>query len=420
MLANDAKDRLPPIRTGKRLNASSKKWLSRVFKFTVCAAALWYLSTKVTLHDYVRIPNEPGKKYLLVTENDDSLRVRDKETGAERDVAYRPPTDSSNLDATQPQIERGLMSVVKNVDLTWTLWSFLALGPVVFIISWRLQVLLATQDIPISYRDSLLLTFAGSFFNYAMPGSTGGDLYKAYHIAKRTSKRVQGVTIVILDRVVGLISFLLIAAVALMFAGRTGRIGAYGQIVGYLTVALVIAGMLFFSRRFRSFIRYDKWLSMLPFAEKLRHVDQTTFSFRYHKTQVVLSLLVTLVSHFFLITYIYFLAKGFGINANGNRSEWDLYFAVLLASVVGFLFSAIPISFQGFGLMEAVFIRVLVEGNWCNYSTMLALTLSTRIVQIIWSLPGAIVPWMGFKPPPSNVSEESLATDNPSDVGYSK
>lgn len=390
------------------MSASAKKWGIRLIKIAFCGGALWYLSTKVTLVDYIRFDPESTTRHRILNEDGPRIIYLDAETGDERSWDASAQPNGADNALSPVRIERGLKTVVRNTDWSWSAWALVAFAPVTFIIAWRLRLLLATQDIPISFRDSLLLTFAGNFFNFAMPGSTGGDLYKAYHIAKRTDKRVQGVTVVIIDRVVGLLSFLLIAAVVLMFAGTTGRIGIYGQFVGYLTVALIAAGLLFFSRRVRNLLRYDKWLAILPFAEKVRRVDETMFSFRFHKFQAVAALVATFLSHVCLVTYIYFLARGFGIQAFGERTEVDLYFAVLLSSVVGYLFAAIPISFQGFGLLEAVFIRVMVQGEWCDYSTMLALTLSMRLVQIVWSLPGIIVPWLGMERPPESISEEAL------------
>ncbi|OQZ05808.1 MAG: hypothetical protein B6D36_08210, partial [Planctomycetes bacterium UTPLA1] len=49
------------------------------------------------------------------------------------------------------------------------------------------------------------------------------------------------------------------------------------------------------------------------------------------------------------------------------------------------------------------FFKVLVEGGWSTSSQMLALTLGLRLVQIIWSLPGVVVPWLGFARPREDV-----------------
>src|SRR6185295_1740576 len=135
---------------------------------------------------------------------------------------------------TRERIELGLLSVVRGTDLGWVGWALLTLGPVTFIISWRLRLLLRMQDIQLSLRDATLLTFAGNFFNFAMPGTTGGDIYKAFHIARRTHKRTEGITVVLVDRIIGLISFLLLAAGAIVVSWRKQMIGEYGKWVGYL------------------------------------------------------------------------------------------------------------------------------------------------------------------------------------------
>lgn len=387
------------------MNASRKKWISRLVKLVVCLGALGYLSTKVSLNDTVRLAESPQKKYrLLSDESADPLHIRDPETGMERTVHRSELADqATHLKKDQRPIELGLKTVVHRAEWSWVRWALLIFTPTTFVMAWRLRCLLATQEISLSYRGALLLTFAGNFFNFAMPGTTGGDLYKAYHIAKRTQKRTEGITVVLLDRVVGLISFLLIAAPAIFAARGTEIVGDFGRWVGYLMLALIAGGLLFFSKRLRRLVHYDHWLNRLPFADKLRRVDETAFSFRYHRRQAALSLIVTLVNHFCIITAIYFLARSLGIDPIGDRSASELYLAVLISTVVGYLFAAIPISVQGFGLMEAVFLKVMVGGLWCDASTMLVLTLGARLLQVFWSLPGVLVPWLGLERPKETV-----------------
>jgi uncharacterized protein (TIRG00374 family) len=388
------------------LSSLTKKWITGLLKLAVCAGALWYLSGKVTLNDYVRLAEQPDKKFVLVKEHGESLLIKDPDTGQERTVGKNQLADRASLKAGQRDIERGLKYIVRRLDLSWAVWAVIALAPTTFIMAWRLRCLLATQDIALSYRDSLLLTFAGNFFNFAMPGTTGGDIYKAYHIAKRTHKRTEGITVIILDRVFGLVSFLLLAAVTIFASWNKDLIGNYGRWVGYLTTVFLIACVLFFSQRFRKLIGYEKLLQLLPMADKLNRIDKTTMSLRYHRQQALASLAVTLMSHVFIVLSIYFLARGLGIHPTGVRTEGELFQACLLATVVGYLFAAIPISIQGFGLLEAVFLKVLVEGHWATPSQMLALTLGARVVQIIWSIPGIIVPWLGFDRPTTQALEE--------------
>ncbi len=390
------------------MSAAKKKWISRLVKFGVCLVAVLYLRSNVSLDDRIKLIGSPDEKHEVISYNDRSVTIRDENSGQERVVPWavveKAPEDRENTDA----IERGLISIVRQTDWSWAGWALLAFGPATFCIAWRLRLLLKMQSISIRYRDSLLLTFAGNFYNFAMPGTTGGDLYKAYHIAKRTHKRTEGVTVVFLDRVIGLISFLLLSAVAIYLARHRGTIGWFGSAIGYSMLVFFVTVGLFFSRRVRRWIRYDAILKRLPFASVVRRVDETAFNFRYHPRQTITALLVTIFVHFFFISAVYLLARGLGIHPSGEATATGLYLAVFLAVVVGYLFAAIPISIQGFGLLEAVFIKVLVEGGWCGMSEMLALTLGARLVQVVWALPGAIVPWLGFGRPPGHTADDAF------------
>ena len=381
------------------MTASAKKWLSRAVKFGFCAVAIWYLSTKVSLNDHVRLAAEPSREYQLLSDDGELLRLRDPDTEVEKTVPRSALAERSKLNKGQQPIEFGLKTLARQADRKWLGLAILAIGPTTFFMAWRLKLLLAVQNIAIGLRESILLTFAGNFFNFAMPGTTGGDIYKAYHIAKRTTKRTEGVTVVFLDRVIGLISFLILAALAMVLAHRKNMLGTYGQWVGYLMAAMLVCGAAYFSRRVRTLIRYEALLLRLPFADKLRRVDETAFSFRFHPRQAISALLVTLVSHGFFVTSVYFLAKAFGIVPHGDQTHGQLYLAIMLCVFVGYLFASIPISIQGFGLLEAVFIRVLVEGGWSSMNQMLAITLGARLVQVLWALPGVLVPWLGLPKP---------------------
>lgn len=393
------------------MKSKLRVWGLRFVKLAVCAGALWYLAGQVTLRDYVRLADSPDQKRLLISEDADLLEVVHDGSSTSHRMPRNALADQTQLKKGQRSIEYGLLTIVRRSDWKWTSWAFAVLGPIPFILAWRLRYLLAMQEIHLSYRDAVLLTFAGNFFNFAMPGTTGGDVYKAYHIAKRTHKRIEGVTIVFLDRIMGLISFLILAAVALMISRQRDIIGEFGKWVGYLVVAFFIGCLLYFSQRVRRWIRYDSLLSRLPFGEQLRRIDETAFNCRRHPRQTVFAILGTVVSHIFGVIAIYLLARGLGIQPRPEDKPGDFALACMLATVVGYLFAAIPISIQGFGLMEAVYLRVLVKGGWATASQMLALTLGSRIIQIIWAFPGILVPWMGLEAPPRNGPDDSPTTE---------
>jgi len=383
------------------MNPTAKKWTLRLIKLSVCAGALWYLSGKVTFRDYARLAESPKLKQRIISETGDSLVILNAATDQPRTISAHALAVQDSLKPGQRPIERGLFYIIRSANWSWTGWAIATMAPIPCILAWRLRYLLAMQQIVLNFRDAVLLTYAGNFFNFAMPGTTGGDVYKAYHVAKRTTRRVEAVTIIILDRAIGMISFLILSVGALLIARKEELLGEYGIWVTYLMLAFFLGCLLFFSRRVRDLLRFEKLLARLPFGDKIRRIDETAYQFRHHPVRAMNALVATFASHFLGVTVIYFLARGFGIHPKADESIRDFYLACLLSTVVGQLFSAVPISVQGFGLMEAVFYRVLVVGGWATASQMLALTLSFRIVQIFWALPGLVVPWLGFEAPPT-------------------
>jgi uncharacterized membrane protein YbhN (UPF0104 family) len=391
-----------------RVTAMTKKRLWLAVKISICAAAVWYLSGQVTVYDYIRLRAEPGVKYRLLAEIDGHYEIRPAPDATIRRVSPDALADEMTLKPGQRPLELGLLSIGRSVKINWALGALSAFSPVPFILAWRIRYLLAMQDIAVGYRDALWLTFAGNFFNFSLPGTTGGDVYKAYHFAKRTPKRVEAVTVIILDRVVGLVSFLLLSALALLLCRNPSLAGDFGDYVLYLVAAFFLVAGLFFSDRVRRAVRFEAMLGRLPFGENIRRVDETALRCIRRPLASLNVLGATVVSHAFNVTNVYCLARGFGIDPLAGEAQTDFYLVVTLATVVGYLFAAIPISIQGFGLMEAVYWQVLVVGGWATASQMLALTLATRLVQIVWALPGIAVPFLGFETPPAEAADHAM------------
>jgi uncharacterized protein (TIRG00374 family) len=77
----------------------------------------------------------------------------------------------------------------------------------------RWFLLVRGVDLPFTYRNALRLGLVGYFYSMFLPGSIGGDLVKAYFIAKeQTSRRAVAVATVVIDRLFGLFGLLLLAA----------------------------------------------------------------------------------------------------------------------------------------------------------------------------------------------------------------
>lgn len=394
------------------MRAAVRKWMSRLVRLVVCGVAVGYLYTKVSWYDYATLARQPDAPCrVLGSSTDDPLRLADPRTGREFAARQAELIDPSRgAPPARRPIELGLRTLIRRMDRTWALWAVAALAPTTFIIGWRLRYLLAMQSVHVSFREAVLLTFAGNFFNFALPGTTGGDLYKAYHVARRAPRRTEAVTVVLIDRAIGFVNFILLAGVCILFSWRRNAIGRLGELVGLLIIALVVGSMIFFSRRFRRWIGYDALLRRLPMADRLRRVDQTAFSLRHHPRQTLVAMLGTTINNGFLALSILYLGRSLGMGPQRLNEPLDVaafFVACMLSLSVGYLVAAVPISVQGFGLLEAVFLRVL-SGTWGTASQVVALCLGFRAVQLLWSLPGIAVPWLGLRPPPNEEAAQML------------
>src|SRR5690606_18844377 len=121
------------------------------------------------------------------------------------------------INVTYPLVEVGVTRMVREAD-----WSFLAaailLLPLSYLLtSYRWHVLLAAQGINIGMARTFVINMVGAFYNSFMPGSTGGDLAKAYYASKYTKDRTRAVLTVLVDRIIGLLALLVLGGVMAAF-----------------------------------------------------------------------------------------------------------------------------------------------------------------------------------------------------------
>ncbi len=99
-------------------------------------------------------------------------------------------------------------------------WGFAA-GACVLIIGsallmfMRWYLLVRAQQFPFRFRDAVRYGFAGEAMNYISIGMAGGDLFKAFLLARdQSSRRVVAAATVLLDRILGLLGLFIVGVVA--------------------------------------------------------------------------------------------------------------------------------------------------------------------------------------------------------------
>jgi uncharacterized membrane protein YbhN (UPF0104 family) len=77
-----------------------------------------------------------------------------------------------------------------------------SVGLIITFLRWHMLV--RAVGLPFSRYDAIRLGLVGYYFNTFLPGSIGGDIVKAYAIAKEQSRRTVAVATVLIDRIIGL------------------------------------------------------------------------------------------------------------------------------------------------------------------------------------------------------------------------
>lgn len=294
-------------------------------------------------------------------------------------------------------IDWGVLYIAKN--LTWWL-AILAvipffIPPVATALRWRL--LLAAQGIHISPTRAIRLTWVGLFFNNVSLGLTGGDVVKAYYASRETDKRTEAVLTVLIDRVLGIYTMLLLAAVMCVFImGRPG-LGQLAWSVIAVAIVAVLGTLVAFSWKFRLLLKVRTLLQKLPGSSHLLRIDRAVFLYRDHPGTLLAGVALSLASQASMFFGMFLLSRSMGIDVP------MVYFFIFPPIVT--ILSSLPINVGGWGVGEwlyAQFFALVAVGA----SPAISLSILYRLTQsVLVSLPGA------FMMPASRPSAEVMQAE---------
>jgi uncharacterized protein (TIRG00374 family) len=133
-----------------------------------------------------------------------------------------------------------LWSVARTASVPWLL-AALALYLVMLVISaWRWGLLLHAQHVRVTFGALTNSFLVATFFNNFLPSNIGGDVIRVRDTARAAGSKTLATTVVLVDRGIGLLGLVCIAAVGTTLAARRSEaIGPIGP--GVLWAALIAA-----------------------------------------------------------------------------------------------------------------------------------------------------------------------------------
>jgi len=279
------------------------------------------------------------------------------------------------------------------------------------IIAFRLRMLLQIQGISIRVWETVRLTFLGQFFNAVVPGVVGGDLVKAYYVAKHTDHKGAAVMTVFVDRLMGFLELVMLAAVMLvsvLVSGRANLAQMQRPALATAVAMTAVLGMLLFvmSPALRRMFRLQKIYRRLPFAQHIDSAGAAAREFRRRPMILVKAVAITLGAHATWIGGIALAGRSLSLDV-----PWYNYFLYIpLIYIIG----SVPITPGGVGLVE-LFYKIFFVSAAVMEHQVLALMVVARVLDILRGLPGLVVALTGAKLPKREQLQAELAAANPSD-----
>ena len=180
--------------------------------------------------------------------------------------------------------------------------------------AFRWHMLLSLQGVPYSVAQIIRAFFIGAFFNNFLPSTTGGDVYRIYHIHSEKHGPAAAFSPVITERIFGLATLLLIASTAFAFYDSNNPIinqvgyAAAGFLIG-IGLFLAMLGIPFIYWPMHRFLeRWNKFKLIAGFLQ----VGEAIHEYVKRPTLVLKIILLSASMHFCMIMLFGVLGHGVG------------------------------------------------------------------------------------------------------------
>jgi uncharacterized protein (TIRG00374 family) len=179
----------------------------------------------------------------------------------------------------------------------------------------RWYFLVRAQRLPFTLVNGLRLGMVGYFCNTFLPGSVGGDIIKAFFLAREQSRRTVAVATVLIDRLVGLWALCWVVAlvgIVSWFAGL--QAGPAEKVLQSITIAAVgivgVSVLAWFLMGVLPQRRADRFSQRLEGIPKVGHSAaefwRAVWMYRREGRSVWLALVLSLCGHVGFVLAFYF------------------------------------------------------------------------------------------------------------------
>ena len=289
-----------------------------------------------------------------------------------------------------------MLATLRRADRGWLLLGFAAYGVAEIFAGVRWLLLLRVQQIHLGLVRLSALLLIGVFFNFFIPGGTGGDVVKIFYLLKETpGRRTAALLSVLMDRLVGLLALIVLAAVFiglrwhwLTATPATARavwttLAILGASLGGIAFSFLLSGLGLVHRLPERFPMRDRFAEFALAYNLYGRAWRPTLG----------AFLASFPVHLTYFATFYCAAMSFGMNGVRIPSLADL---MAIMPVVNTIVS-MPISLGGIGVREGLFQIFL--GQLCGVGEGVAVVISSTgyLLTLFWGLIGGVI-YLAYRP----------------------
>ena len=269
-------------------------------------------------------------------------------------------------------------------------WLMVALGlyfVMIAVSAWRWGVLLDAQGLKFPLRRLMGSFFVATFFNNFLPSNIGGDVIRIADTARAAGSRTRAATVVLIDRGMGLLGLVLIAAIGATLTAKfrpidLGPINPGLLWFGFIAASAVAAPALLNPQGFTKLLRplrvlHAEWIDI-----RLARLTDSLTRFRETPAALASCFAGAIVVQAVLVAFYLAIARSMRIPVG--------FAELALVVPITLIVQMLPIAMNGLGVREATFAFYFTRFGLPIESGLLVSFVGAAVI-LLFSLSGGAV-----------------------------
>lgn len=289
-----------------------------------------------------------------------------------------------------------MWQALSHAHVGWILAGILAYGVVELLSAIRWQWLLRVQGIQLSWMRIFTLTLIGVFFNFCIPGGTGGDVVKIFYLIKETpGQKALALISVLVDRIIGMLGLIILSAGLIGLNWSWLNSTPETQKSTWLGVGILIftMGGIHFSWLVTRRGLVHKLPARFPWRDKLADLAMAYIHYAKAWKVSVAGVFISIVAHIGFFAVFYCAGRALTHQGMDMPTFWELSTIMPIVNVI----SAMPISLGGLGTREFLFQVFLSKLCGVVDGVPVVISLTGYSLMLFWGLIGGAL-YLFYRP----------------------